>query len=97
MIIDTIIRVKQEAERAMKLHKGMNNVHEAYAVILEEVDEFWELVRLNPKKMTPEQYNEYRENLRMELTQIAAMCVRTMEDLNLEPSHTTYGSLECWG
>jgi len=97
--VDGIIEaVREEAERAMKLYPGMNSRHEAFAVIYEEIDEFWELVRLNPKKMTAAQNEEFRQNMRTELIQIAAMCIRSISDLGLErdTTKTVYGALESW-
>lgn len=69
--------VAEELSRACKLHNGMNSAHEAYSVILEELDEFWEEVR---KK------REYRsaETMKKELVQIAAMACRAIVDLKLE-------------
>ena len=42
--------VRNEVTRAVSLHGGMKSQNEAYAVILEELDEFWDLVKINPKK-----------------------------------------------
>ena len=79
-----------EVQRAMAIHKGMQCQHEAYAVILEELDEFWEQVKINPKKLSEEQ-KEYRlAELRKELIQTAAMCVRAVVDLKLNPSKRGY-------
>lgn len=43
--------------------------HEAYGVLKEEVDEFWEEVRLKEANRKP-------ENLRHELIQVAAVAIR---------------------
>lgn len=67
----------KECSDAMRLHpKPMNSAHEAYAVISEELDEFWEHVR---RKRAD------RNNVEMakELIQTAAVCVRAIHDLNL--------------
>jgi hypothetical protein len=72
-----------ELRRAVGLHKGMNSQHEAYAVILEELEEFWEQVKINPKKLSPEAQNDRLVEMRKELLQIAAMCVRAVIDLKL--------------
>ena len=66
--------VESELERARKKNKPLNSVHEGYAVILEELEEFWEQVRLK---------RDNRDKVKMyeELVQIAAMAQRTAEDV----------------
>lgn len=68
---------QEELLRAEKLHGPMNSLHEAYAVILEEVDELWEHCRA---KRSERNATEIRE----ELIQIAAMAARTSLNLGLE-------------
>lgn len=75
--------VGAEVERAMGLHKGMVSLHEAKAVIEEEFDEFWELVKVNPRKLPEGKQKERMIKLREELVQLAAMCVRSIVDLDL--------------
>lgn len=75
--------VEREVRRAVELHRGMNSLHEAYAVIREELDEFWEQVKVNPKKLSAEAQAIRTAELRNELIQTAAMCVRSIVDLNL--------------
>jgi hypothetical protein len=70
------IEAALEAEQAGKLHGKLNSVHEAYGVILEELDEFWDEVR---KKRE----NRSLASMRKELIQIAAMAIRTIHDLQL--------------
>jgi len=53
---------------------GIQTRHEAYAVILEELDEFWEEV----KKRDPS-----AENMRKELIQVAAMACAAVVELRL--------------
>jgi 3-dehydroquinate synthase class II len=72
-----------EVERATRLHKGMNSQHEAYAVILEELEEFWDQVKINPKKLTEIQRTDRLLEMRKELIHTAAMCVRAINDLGL--------------
>lgn len=68
--------VYHEWRRATTLHSSpMHGPHEAYGVILEEVDEFWDEV----KKKHPS-----REEMRKELIQVAAMCLRAIIDLGLD-------------
>jgi hypothetical protein len=52
----------------------MTTVHEGYAIIAEELDELWDLVRAN-------QNRHDRAAMRREAMQIAAMAIRFMEDL----------------
>lgn len=79
----TVKLVRAEVVRAIDLHRGMNSLHEAYAVILEEVDEFWEQVKVNPKKLSVEEQSKRMAELRKELIQIAAMAIRSIVDLRL--------------
>ncbi len=66
-----------ELNKAEQLHGSYNSYHEAYAVILEELDEFWEIVR---------QKTQDRNNRKayVELVQIAVTAWRTARDLRLE-------------
>lgn len=57
-------------------HPPLASLHEAYSVILEELDELWEHVRKRRQDRVP------AETLK-ELVQIAAMCQRAAEDLGL--------------
>jgi len=73
---DLILKdVRLELQMAVDLNDSMNSDHEAYAVILEELDEYWEEVR---KKRC--ERNE--ENIVVELRQTAAMCIRAIHDLH---------------
>lgn len=73
--------VYDEAKRAADKFPPFNSHHEGKAVIEEEFDEYWDLVKLNPKKMNPSEVATWRENLSLELIQTAAMCVRALHDL----------------
>jgi hypothetical protein len=68
--------VQRELLEARAKHARLNSAHEGYAVILEELDEFWEQCRLRREQ------RDKREMLR-ELIQISAMAQRTAEDLEL--------------
>lgn len=66
--------VREEIERARSKYKPLATLHEGYAVLLEEVDEFWDMVKLKPSQQkSGEIYNE--------LVQIAAMAQRCAEDV----------------
>lgn len=68
--------VREELACARRGNKPMNSAHEAYAVVLEELDEFWEEVRKKRIDRDP-------QKMLTELVQIAAMCQRAAEDLRL--------------
>lgn len=68
--------VAEEVARARATHAPMHSAHEAFAVILEEVEEFKEEVWKKQAQRDP-----YR--LLSELVQIAAMAQRAAEDLSL--------------
>ena len=68
--------VEFELSKARAGHGPMTTQHEAYAVIKEELDEFWDEVKA--KKFN-------REEALGELVQIAAMAQRAAEDLGLVP------------
>lgn len=54
------------------------SLHEAYAVLLEEVDEVWDIVKLKRSKRDPQE-------LRAELIQVAAMAIKAIQTLDMEP------------
>jgi len=58
-----------EATQAMEKWPPMNSAHEGYAVLLEEVDELWEHVRMNQKKRD-------LVAMKKEALQVAAMALR---------------------
>ena len=73
--LDKFLRlVRLEVERARVKHAPINSLHEGYAVILEEVDEFKAEVFAQTKDRDP-------ENIRKELIQSAAMCARCFTDV----------------
>lgn len=77
--------VQIEVASALAAHGGMKSRHEAYAVIAEEFDEFWDEVKLNPAKMSAEEREAWKLRMHKELIQTAAMCVRAIYDLKLTP------------
>ena len=66
-----------EFTSAASKHGPLNSLHEAYSVILEEVDELWEQVKLKQRLRNT-------ANIKTEFRQIAAMALRALVDINLE-------------
>jgi len=73
---DFLQDVYQECHRATQLHGGFNSAHEAYGVILEELDEFWDEVKKKRNLRNT-------DNMRKELVQVAAMCLKAVIALKL--------------
>lgn len=80
---DSIVKCYQEAIR-FEMNNGIsqfgkfNSLHEAYSIILEEIDEFWELVKQNPKKMNENDKIIRKDNMIKELIQICSMGLETI-------------------
>lgn len=75
--------INAEVVRARKAYpKPFKSAHEAYAVILEELEEFWWEVRKRDQWRSP-------AGMRRELIQVAAMAVRAIEDLGLKEGPET--------
>lgn len=66
--------VSAELKRARDGHAKQHSLHEGFAVLLEEVDEFWDEVKKKSK-------NRDLQKTLAELVQIAAMAQRTAEDV----------------
>lgn len=67
-------KVTEEIKRARSQYGDINSLHEGYAVLLEEVDEFWDEVR---KKGSVRDYTSCYN----ELVQIAAIAEVIAEDI----------------
>ena len=66
--------IRKEFEFATNKYGGFNSVHEAYAIILEEVNELWEEVKASQK-------NQSRlEFVKKEAIQVATMAIRLIFD-----------------
>lgn len=63
-----------EYRRATSIHGPMRSAHEAYAILLEEVDELWEEVKRKPDARSV-------ERMREECVQIGAMAMRFLVDI----------------
>ena len=66
--------VMNECLDAQEKYPPMNSPHEGYAVILEELDELWELVK-------QKQDSHNHAAMRKEAMQVAAMAIRFMVEL----------------
>jgi len=66
-----------EFTRATMRYGPFTSEHEGYAVLLEEVDELWDAVKL--KQTNPER----RPRMEKECIQVAAMALRFLHDMRL--------------
>lgn len=88
--------VANELKSARATHAPMNSHHEGYAVILEELDELWEVCKTNTHSFEralpkwainvepsdkPTLRRLKREAMRKEAIQVAAMAIRFIQDI----------------
>lgn len=66
--------IQEEYENACKHYPPFNSAHEGYAILKEEVDELWTLVKVKQK-------NHDLASMRDEAVQIAAMALRFITDV----------------
>jgi hypothetical protein len=71
----TLEALDKEVLLSSKHGVSFPSLHEAYAVILEEVDELWDIVRLKKR-------DRVREDLAAELIHIAAMAVKALHSID---------------
>lgn len=64
-----------ELDRASKHGATFSSLHEAYGVILEEIDEVWDITRQKKKVRS-------KKDLREEFIQIAAMAVKALYSMD---------------
>ena len=64
-----------EQEQALEKYGHFNSTHEVYGVLLEEVEEFFEIVREKPAKDKVQYYNKVNR-MAKELDQIRAIATR---------------------
>jgi hypothetical protein len=62
--------IRYELESASKKFTAFSSPHEGYAVILEELDELWECIKLN----------DHGELMKKEAIQVGAMALRFLID-----------------
>lgn len=70
------LQVNAELKRATSTYGPMNTEHEAYAIILEEIDELWAEIKLKPNQRS-------KERMRKEAIQCMAMLARFIIDCEL--------------
>jgi len=82
--------IEAEVFAAVTAHGPLQSRHEAYAVIKKELDEFWDLVKLDPCKPMRHPTKghfmsaaEWKGEVATELQQTAATCIRAIYDLRL--------------
>lgn len=71
--------VYSEALRSMSMFTPLTIPHEALGLILEEFEEFKDEVKAH----SPHKGKDTRAAMKLELTQLAALCVRAIADLSL--------------
>ena len=80
-LLEIFESVEIEYRNATSLFGTFHNAHEGYAVLLEEVDELWENVKLNQIR-NPDR----KAKMRREAIQVAAMAIRFIFDCCREDS-----------
>jgi hypothetical protein len=70
---------EDEANRAIVGHGQYHSVHEAYAILMEEVDEFWTQVKKKRKNRDP-------KNIYHELMQVAAVAAKAALKFGVRPT-----------
>lgn len=63
--------IKREYEKAHYENGPLNSLHEGYGLLIEEVQELFDEIRLQPKKRHP-------SNIRHEAAQVAAVALAIM-------------------
>ncbi len=72
-----------EFNKASKKNGAFNSAHEAYAVLLEEVDELWDDIKRN---------QGYNQKAMLEAMQVAAMAMRYLVDFGKDSDFYADGS-----
>lgn len=80
---EALDHIAAEYIRASDTFPKFNNAHEGYAVLLEEVDELWDAVKLN------QSYPDRLHQITGEAIQVAAMAMRILVDCGLQTLEET--------
>lgn len=86
LIKDLLAKVDIEIWKASWKYGLQNSLHESYGILAEEVDEFWEQVKLKPckkKKWWQSKKVRSETNIEEELIQIAATAIKALHDMKL--------------
>ncbi len=73
--------ILDELKAARKKHGDFHSPHEAYAVILEELDEVWDIIKRHGRVPQGKHAATEIENMKYEIKAVGAMCIRFMTDL----------------
>lgn len=72
---DLAEEIDNEVDRARMHGEQFSSLHEAYAVILEELDEIWDITRQKKR-------DRKAREIRKELIQIAAMAIKAIKSID---------------
>ena len=76
LIEDKLVKdILDELHRAQKHGDTFSSLHEAYGVLLEEIDEVWDITRQKKKLRS-------KKELREEFIQVAAMAIKALQSLD---------------
>ena len=73
-LYDIFVEVRAEYVSATENYGKFHSAHEGFAVLLEEVDELWDVVKLKQRN------RERNKLMRAEAIQVAAMAIRFLHD-----------------
>jgi NTP pyrophosphatase (non-canonical NTP hydrolase) len=70
-----LLYIEKELQKAKyRFPKKINSFHEAYGILLEEVEEFWDEVKKNEGEQN-------KQMLTLEILQVATVAIRIYQDL----------------
>ena len=73
--------VMTELDKAELKYPQFHSLHEGYAVLKEEVDELWDMVKTSKKLHLHNETSTYNAQMKSEAIQVAAMAIRFIKDL----------------
>lgn len=77
----SVCQILEELKSARRLHPNFHSPHEAYAIILEELDEVWDIIKRHKRVPQGRHAPPEIESMKYEIKAVGAMCVRFMTDL----------------